>query len=396
MTFTATVTATGGNPSGVGSVTFKDGPSTICAAVSLTGNTAQCATSTLSVGGSPHSITAVYSGATGFNTSTSSALSQVVNKAASTTVVTCPASVTYTGSALTPCTVSVTGAGGLSLTPTPTYAANTNVGTATASYAYAGDANHNASSESETFAISKAASTTVVTCPASVTYTGSALTPCTVSVTGAGGLSLTPTPTYAANTNVGTATASYAYAGDANHNASSDSETFAITPKSVTITPTSGQSKLFGSADPALTFTNDGGLGAGDVTGALARAAGEGVGTYAIGLGTLSAGTNYALSLSATPVTFAIDQAGSTTVVTFEVGPYVYRGTEFIATAVVTGAGGLNQSVAVVLSGDCTNVTSTDGCTATATFAGDTDHTGSSDIESITITKATAVIDVTP
>src|SRR5204863_7826343 len=111
----------------------------------------------------------------------------VIGQAASSTVVSCPVSVVYNGSARTPCTVSVTGAGGLSLSPTATYANNTNAGTATASYTFAGDANHTSSSDSKTFAIAQAGSTTVVTCPASVTYTGSALTPCTVSVTGAGG-----------------------------------------------------------------------------------------------------------------------------------------------------------------------------------------------------------------
>jgi hypothetical protein len=82
------------------------------------------------------------------------------------------------------------------------------------------------------------------------------------------------------------------------------------------------------------------------------------------------------------------------TVVTFETGPYTYRGTAFTAAAVVTGVGGLNQSVPVVMSGDCTNVTSANGCTATATFAGDTNHSGSSDTKSITITGATATCTV--
>jgi len=77
--------------------------------------------------------------------------------------------------------------------------------------------------------ITQATSTTEVTCPAdSQTYTGLAITPCTVSVTGAGGLSLTPDPTYTNNVNVGIATASYTYAGDTNHTGSSDSTTFSI------------------------------------------------------------------------------------------------------------------------------------------------------------------------
>src|SRR5204863_155944 len=85
----------------------------------------------------------------------------------------------------------------------------------------------------------------------------------------------------------------------------------------------------------------------------------------------------------------------STTVVTFEAGPYAYRGTAFTATAVATGVGGLNASVPVVYSGDCTNVTAANGCTATATYAGDTNHTGSSDNKSITITKASSTTVVT-
>ena len=90
-----------------------------------------------------------------------------------------------------------------------------------------------------------------------------------------------------------------------------------------------------------------------------------------------------------------ITKASSTTVVTFEAGPYVYRGTAFTATAVVTGVGGLNQPVAVVYSGDCTNVTVANGCTATATFDGDQNHDGSTDSKSVTIAKANATCTVT-
>src|SRR5207247_1832674 len=79
-----------------------------------------------------------------------------ITKASSTTVVSCPVSVVYTGAAQTPCSVTVTGAGGLSLTPTPSYTNNVLVGTASASYTYAGDANHFGSSDSTTFAINAA------------------------------------------------------------------------------------------------------------------------------------------------------------------------------------------------------------------------------------------------
>src|SRR2546428_5313986 len=84
---------------------------------------------------------------------------------------------------------------------------------------------------------------------------------------------------------------------------------FTITPKPVVITPTAGQSKVYGASEPTLTFTNDSGLSADSFTSALARATGENVGGYAITLGTLSAGAHYSLSLPTTPVNFTIAPA---------------------------------------------------------------------------------------
>jgi hypothetical protein len=85
-TVTVSVTAPGaGTPSG--SVTFKDGGSTITCetgSVSFNGSTATCKVTYATTAGSPHSITAVYNGDTNFSTSTSSALSQVVNAASVT------------------------------------------------------------------------------------------------------------------------------------------------------------------------------------------------------------------------------------------------------------------------------------------------------------------------
>jgi hypothetical protein len=89
----------------------------------------------------------------------------------------------------------------------------------------------------------------------------------------------------------------------------------------------------------------------------------------------------------------SITKAPTTTSVTFEAGPYVYRGTQFTATASVTGAGGLNQPVTPVnVSGDCVNVTAANGCTASATYAESANHFSSSDSESITILKANATV----
>src|SRR5205807_1330478 len=68
-----------------GTVTFKDGANALGTGVLNGSGQATFSTASLSV--STHSITAVYGGDTSFAGSTSSALSQVVNKASSSTVV---------------------------------------------------------------------------------------------------------------------------------------------------------------------------------------------------------------------------------------------------------------------------------------------------------------------
>ena len=147
----------------------------------------------------------------------------------STTVVTCPASVEYDGSAQEPCTVSVTGAGGLSLSPTPIYTLNTDVGTATAELHLPGDANHSGSTDSATFDITAAASTTVVTCPASVEYDGSDAG----AVHRVGHRRRRPQPDAHADLHAQHRCRHrdrhYMFAGDANHSGSTDSATFDIT-----------------------------------------------------------------------------------------------------------------------------------------------------------------------
>ena len=101
---------------------------------------------------------------------------------------------------------------------------------------------------------------------------------------------------------------------NSNYTISFTGNSLTITPRPITVTPTSGQSKVYGTTpDPALTFAIGGsGLAPGDTTavftGALARAAGENVGPYAITVGTLQANTNYNLSFTS-GVTFAITPA---------------------------------------------------------------------------------------
>src|SRR4029079_15531909 len=183
---------------------------------------------------------ASYAGDANHTGSTATQVTFAITQAASTTSIDCsPGSFTYTGSAITPCTATVTRVGDANTTATVTYANNINVGTATADAAYAGDANHTSSTATQvSVAITQAASTTTIDCsPGSFTYTGSAITPCTATVTRVGDANTTATVIYANNINVGTATADAAYAGDANHTGSTAAQvTFAITQAASTTT----------------------------------------------------------------------------------------------------------------------------------------------------------------
>jgi hypothetical protein len=74
------------------------------------------------------------------------------------------------------------------------------------------------------------------------------------------------------------------------------SDDFTINKATLTITADANQSKGYGETDPVLTYTDSGYQGTDDnsiLSGALSRAAGENVGTYAIEQGTLTAGDNY-------------------------------------------------------------------------------------------------------
>ena len=107
VTFTATVTGSSGTPTGT--VQFFDG-STSLGIVTLTSSSATSAAIT-NFGVGTHSITAVYSGDLSFVTSTSSAVSQVVNKASSATVLIAAPNPSVFGESIT-FTALVTGSSG--------------------------------------------------------------------------------------------------------------------------------------------------------------------------------------------------------------------------------------------------------------------------------------------
>jgi hypothetical protein len=83
--------------------------------------------------------------------------------------------------------------------------------------------------------------------------------------------------------------------------------TLTVTSRSVTVIA-DAQSKVYGDDDPALTYKiTNGSLVNGDVfTGALARAQGQNIGTYAIQQGTLALNDNYRISYIGSNLTIAL------------------------------------------------------------------------------------------
>ncbi len=72
------------------------------------------------------------------------------------------------------------------------------------------------------------------------------------------------------------------------------SKDFVITAKPITVTADAAQTKVYGTVDPAFTYSVSPSLVSGDsFTGTLTRVAGENIGAYAINQGSLSAGSNY-------------------------------------------------------------------------------------------------------
>ena len=123
MTFTATVNAVApGAGTATGTVIFKDG-ATALATNTLSAGQASFTSSGLSV--ASHSITAVYSGDTGFNSSTSSALGQTVNKDGSSVALSSSANPSVFGQSVT-FTANVSAAAPGAGTPTGTVQFKTN------------------------------------------------------------------------------------------------------------------------------------------------------------------------------------------------------------------------------------------------------------------------------
>ncbi len=114
-----------------------------------------------------------------------------------------------------------------------------------------------------------------------------------------------------ATSSVGTSTVTitgYSLGGASagNYTLTTPTVTAAITPRVITVTPDSGQTKVYGAVNPTYTYTNTPLIGTDSLSGALSRLTGENVGGYAMTLGTLSASPNYSVVLHTTPIIFFV------------------------------------------------------------------------------------------
>ncbi|WP_210465319.1 MBG domain-containing protein [Rufibacter roseolus] len=233
----------------------------------------------------------------------------IIEKASSETIVTINGGpFTYTGLPITPATVEVTGAGGLSLTPTAEYSNNINAGTATASFSFSGDENHTGSEGSKTFIIGKKAASVVVA-PKTKVY-GAEDPDFTGTLTGfieadkvVATYSRVAGETVAAGPYPISATLSPVSALG-NYDITNTPATLTISARPIAVKADDKQ-KTYGDADPELTYAITAGslVNKDAFAGVLSRAEGEKVGSYTIDKGTLALGDNYDLTFQGAKLT---------------------------------------------------------------------------------------------
>src|SRR5439155_738541 len=362
---------------------------------------------------------ASYAGSTNY-TAKAATKSITIAKADTTTAVTCSAGpFTYSGSAQTPCSVLVTGAGGLHLTPAPDYANNTNAGTATASYTYAASDNYKTSSDSQNFTIGQATPTVVITWAGS-TYDGTQNVASAV-VNGVGGAEISgssasfeyysgltagapTTGSTVAPKDAGDWAVRASYAGSTNYTAKAATKSITIAKADTTtaVTCSAGPFTYSGSAQTpcSVLVTGAGGL---HLTPAPDYANNTNAGTATASY-TYAASDNY--KTSSDSQNFTIGQATPTVVITW--AGSTYDGTQNVASAVVNGVGGAEisgSSASFEYYSGLTAGAPTTGSTVApkdagdwavrASYAGSTNYTAKAATKSITIAKADTTTAVT-
>ena len=146
----------------------------------------------------------------------------------------------------------------------------------------------------------------------------------------------------------------------------------AITPRTITVTA-EGKTITYGDENVSLTYVAENLVEGDSLTGELVRELGDNAGTYAISLGTLSAGDNYTVDF--TPATYTINKATyDMSGITFEDQSFIYNKTAqhaIISGELPEGLDGIK--VTVTYTGSATYVSDSQVLT-TATFATESEN----------------------
>jgi len=403
-----TLTATINAASATGTVDFKNGANSItgCSAVTVTSGVAKCPVSSLPVGSYANAITAVYSGGGNYAGSTSAALTSLTVTKAPLSVVPTAVSVTFGGapsytntysgftngdssssssfttgrtaptcSAASYTTITSVNASPLSITCSGGSSANY-------SFTYESTANLTITQATPTVSIALSASTptyglvdtitSTSSLPGTVTFkvAGSAIAGCEAVTT-----ALTSPYTAQCRWIPSAAVASFAltatFAPTNSVDYTSVTSSTTTTPNSnkaaITVTPTAGQTKVFGANNPTISYSITSGalIGSDVLTGALTYT-GSNVGSYPITIGTL-ANSSYTITLAS--VNFGITQA-TQSVVSLSSLSSAYNPSNKIATLTGSGGTGTGSFTYLLDSSNTTPGCSVSGSTLTYTTAG--------------------------
>ena len=159
----------------------------------------------------------------------------------------------------------------------------------------------------------------------------------------------------------------------ANYSEVTGTFTVNISPKALTVTA-NPITKKYGETDPELTYTYEGLVDGDSFTGALAREAGDNVGTYAISIGDLSAGTNYEIAEGAyTGANFVITKR--TVKLESATATKVYDGSPLTNSDVTSLTSEMVEGETINYDGFATGEGATFNVTGSQTLVGESDNT---------------------
>ena len=435
-----TLTATINSASATGTVNFKNNGVSItgCAAVTVIAGSAVCTFSSLSVGTYTNKILASYSGGGNYAASDSGYLAPLTVTQASLNVLPTATSVAFGGTPTYAKTYSgfvnndtITSSSFTTGLTSPTciaasYTTSTSVSSSPLSITCSGGSSTNYS-----FSYTSTANLTITQATPTVSIALSAATPTYgtidtitatasipgivdfkvggVSISGCGAASTAISAPYTAQClwSPGAASTSYSLTASLSPTNTVDytsaSSATTTTPNSnraaITVTPTTGQSKVYGANDPVITYSiTSGALIGSDVLSGALTYTGTNVGNYSITIGTL-ANSSYAITLAS--VNFSITQATQTAVSLSSLSA-AYNPSNKTAALTGTGGTGTGSYLTALDSSNTTPGCSVTGTTLTYTTAGtcviavtrssDTNYLARTDVVSFSIGLASQTI----